>query len=77
MEYVRSDIVFEGIGYMGVPLDGVPYDSAKGILPNVKGQVEVDGKMHTSLYVSGWLKRGPSGIIGTNRQFTHSFFFFV
>ena len=52
---------------MGVPLDGVPFDQTKGVLPNERGRVELDERTRTGLYVSGWLKRGANGIIGTNR----------
>ena len=56
-------LVFRSIGYRGLPLAGVPFDAAKGVFPHVGGRVlGADG-----LYAAGWVKRGPSGIIGTNR----------
>ncbi len=62
-------LVFYAIGYRGVPLPGVPFDDWKGIIPNESGRV-VDpesGKHLLGQYVVGWAKRGPSGLIGTNR----------
>jgi ferredoxin--NADP+ reductase len=66
-ETISCGLVLRSIGYRGVPLDGVPFDSVRGVVPNVAGRV-VDGKdPRRGLYVTGWLKRGPTGIIGTNR----------
>jgi ferredoxin--NADP+ reductase len=49
-------------------LEGVPFDFPKGIIPNVRGKVVDDKGEHVEgLYVVGWLKRGPSGIIGSNK----------
>lgn len=61
-------LCFRSIGYRGQPLPDVPFDTKRGVIPNNKGQV-VDqyGNPKEQLYVSGWIKRGPSGIIGTNR----------
>lgn len=56
-------LVFRSIGYRGVPIPGVPFDERKGIFPNEAGRI----KGAQGLYVAGWIKRGPSGIIGTNR----------
>jgi ferredoxin--NADP+ reductase len=56
-------LLFRSIGYRGLPLQGVPFDEAKGVFPNAAGRIgETPG-----LYAAGWIKRGPSGIIGTNR----------
>lgn len=57
------DLVFRSIGYRGRPIPGVPFDETKGVIPNAAGRVL--GSVGT--YVAGWIKRGPSGIIGTNR----------
>mgnify|MGYP001039035675 FL=1 len=59
------------IGYRATHVPGVPFDHAKGIVPNVSGRVTLDpasatDAVMTGVYVSGWLKRGPTGIIGTN-----------
>jgi ferredoxin--NADP+ reductase len=56
-------LLFRSIGYRGMPLRGVPFDEVKGVFPNTAGRIgETPG-----LYAAGWIKRGPSGIIGTNR----------
>jgi ferredoxin--NADP+ reductase len=61
-------VLFRSIGYHGVPIPGVPFDEAKGVIPNRDGRV-IDGEnVVPGLYVSGWIKRGPTGIIGTNRE---------
>jgi len=65
---IDCGLCFRSIGYRGRPLSHIPFDDARGIIPNVAGRV-VDAQ-HTTvpgLYVSGWIKRGPSGIIGTNK----------
>jgi ferredoxin--NADP+ reductase len=60
---LRCGLLFRSIGYRGLPLRGVPFDEAKGVFPNTAGRIgETPG-----LYAAGWIKRGPSGIIGTNR----------
>ena len=73
MELIPADLVFRAIGYQGVPLPGIPFDAARGVIPNVKGRV-IDpsaGEPVTGQYVVGWIKRGPRGIIGTNKPDSH------
>ena len=68
-ETIPVGLVFRSIGYLGVALPGVPFDSNKGIIPNAQGRI-LDPEAHTTVtgeYVVGWIKRGPSGIIGTNK----------
>lgn len=60
-------ILFRSIGYKGVPIPGVPFDERKGIFPNEEGRIKDASGPVAGLYVAGWIKRGPSGIIGTNR----------
>jgi len=61
-------ILFRSIGYRGIPIVGVPFHESWGTIPNEKGRVtENDGAIVEQLYTAGWIKRGPSGIIGTNR----------
>ena len=61
-------ILFRSIGYRGIPITGVPFHKNWGTIPNEKGRVtENDGAVVNQLYTAGWIKRGPSGIIGTNR----------
>ena len=58
-----TGLVLRSIGYRGVPVDGLPFDETTGVVPNVAGRV--DGA--SGSYVTGWIKRGPRGVIGTNR----------
>ena len=58
---VACGLVVSAIGYRGIPLEGAPFDERNGIIPNDDGRIE-DG-----LYAAGWIKRGPSGVISTNR----------
>jgi ferredoxin/flavodoxin---NADP+ reductase len=64
---IECGLVFSSIGYRGQPLGDIPFDAHRGIVPNRNGRVERDGIPVAGLYVTGWLKRGPTGIIGTNR----------
>jgi ferredoxin--NADP+ reductase len=61
-ETLDTGLVFRSVGYRGVPLPGVPFDEESGTIPNEGGRVE------PGLYVTGWIKRGPSGVIGTNKK---------
>ncbi len=63
------DVVFRSIGYMITPTAGVPYDADWRWIPNEKGRVQAerDGQPVQGLYIAGWAKRGPSGVIGTNK----------
>lgn len=62
-------MVFRSIGYKGHPLKGVPFDERAGIIPNTDGRViDPDTQAPVArLYVAGWIKRGPSGVVGTNK----------
>ena len=65
---INTGILFRSIGYHGIPMPGVPFHESWGTIPNEKGRVtENDGAVVDQLYTGGWIKRGPSGIIGTNR----------
>ncbi|KAF5735046.1 NADPH:adrenodoxin oxidoreductase mitochondrial [Tripterygium wilfordii] len=64
-------MVLKSIGYKSVPVDGLPFDHQKGVVPNIRGRVFSDISIdpalcENGLYVCGWLKRGPTGIIATN-----------
>ena len=63
-ETVPCGLVLRAIGYRGVALPGVPFDEAGGTIPHETGRVTGGDRE----YVVGWIKRGPSGIIGTNRK---------
>ena len=67
-ETIPVGLVFRSVGYRGVPLPGVPFDAAAGIVPNLEGRVLLDGVPWPNVYVAGWIKRGPSGVIGTNKS---------
>ncbi len=66
---IECGILFRSIGYNGVPIEGVPFYERWGTIPNVNGRITTEhgGDVVPGLYTAGWIKRGPSGIIGTNR----------
>jgi ferredoxin--NADP+ reductase len=70
VEELPVDLVFRSVGYRGVPVAGVPFNERGGVIPNELGRV-IDPTTKTQvpgIYVSGWIKRGPSGVIGTNKK---------
>jgi ferredoxin--NADP+ reductase len=68
-ETVECGLVLRSIGYLGTPVDGVPYDARRGVIPNARGRVLGEGgEPLAGQYVVGWIKRGPSGVIGTNKK---------
>ena len=81
-ETIPAGLVFRAIGYRGVPLPGVPHDARRGVIPNEGGRVlgapegggdgegkrpQAGGRLRGE-YTVGWIKRGPSGVIGTNKK---------
>lgn len=66
-EDVSAQLVLRSVGYRGVPLEGLPFDEASGTVPHQEGRVLRDGVASPGEYVAGWIKRGPTGVIGTNR----------
>ena len=67
-ETLACGLVFRSIGYSGVPIPGVPFDARRGVFPTQDGRiVDTAGEPIPGLYAAGWIKRGPTGIIGTNR----------
>jgi len=64
-----ATLVLRAVGYRGVPVADVPFDSARGTVPNAAGRVldAPGGTPVTGLYVTGWIKRGARGVIGSNR----------
>ena len=71
-ELLDAGLVLRAIGYRGVPLPGLPFDERRGTLPNDGGRVlGDDGAPLPGVYVAGWIKRGPSGVIGTNKKDAH------
>jgi len=67
-ETLDAQLVLRSVGYHGVPIRGVPFDAATGTIPNDAGRVLRNGEPSPGEYVAGWVKRGPSGVIGTNRS---------
>ena len=69
LETLDTQMVLRSVGYQSVPLDGVPFDERNAVVPNAAGRVlGPDGQPLPGEYVSGWLKRGPTGVIGTNKS---------
>ncbi|MFI6335050.1 FAD-dependent oxidoreductase [Streptomyces sp. NPDC050535] len=66
-EDIGAQLVLRSVGYRGVPLDGLPFDARQGTVPHLAGRVVRDGAISPGEYVAGWIKRGPTGVIGTNR----------
>ena len=68
-EVVPCGIVFRSIGYHGLPIPGAPFDERSGTMPNRGGRVlDEEGDPIPALYCAGWIKRGPTGVIGTNKK---------
>ena len=67
----NAGLIFRSIGYHGNPLADVPFDHNSGTIPNECGQIideDQNKSLRTREYVAGWIKRGPTGVIGTNKQ---------
>jgi ferredoxin--NADP+ reductase len=68
-EVISAGLVMRAIGYRGVPLPEVPFDARRCVIPNSNGRVLEGGDSHRrGEYVVGWIKRGPTGVIGTNKK---------
>src|SRR5919197_78041 len=68
-EIIECGFVLRSIGYRGRPLPGVPFDEDRGLIRNAGGRVtREDGEPIPGEYAVGWIKRGPSGVIGTNKK---------
>jgi ferredoxin--NADP+ reductase len=63
-----ADLVVRSVGYFGRPLPGLPVDERTGTVPHEAGRVLRDGKASPGEYVAGWIKRGPTGVVGTNKH---------
>ncbi|HZA59583.1 MAG TPA: FAD-dependent oxidoreductase [Solirubrobacterales bacterium] len=72
-EEIECGLVLRSIGYRGVPLEGLPFDERRGLIPNHGGRITdpETGEQIPGLYANGWIKRGPSGVIGTNKKDAH------
>jgi ferredoxin--NADP+ reductase len=65
---MAAGLIFRSIGYKGTAIAGVPFDARQGVFPSQEGRiVEPGGAAMPGLYACGWIKRGPTGIIGTNK----------
>jgi ferredoxin--NADP+ reductase len=65
---LTADLVVRSVGYRGLPLPGIPFDEKTGRVPHAEGRVIRDGGFSADEYVTGWIKRGPTGVIGTNKS---------
>jgi ferredoxin--NADP+ reductase len=65
----RVQAVYRAVGYFGSPLPGIPFDAVHGVIPNHEGQVlGDDGALVPGVYATGWIKRGPVGLIGHTKS---------
>jgi ferredoxin--NADP+ reductase len=69
-EELECGLVLRSVGYSGVPIEGVPFDESRGLILNEGGRVldSHDAGHKVGHYAAGWIKRGPSGVIGTNKK---------
>ncbi|MEX2194310.1 MAG: FAD-dependent oxidoreductase [Thermoleophilaceae bacterium] len=69
-ELVEAELVFRSVGYRGVAVPGLPFDEGRATIPHEGGRVTdpVTGAPIPGVYAAGWIKRGPSGVIGTNKR---------
>ncbi|MDO5034770.1 MAG: FAD-dependent oxidoreductase [Actinomycetaceae bacterium] len=70
-EFIDTPVqaVYRAVGYFSSPIDGVPFDEKRGVIPNVAGRViGEDGEPLTGIYATGWVKRGPVGLIGSTKS---------
>lgn len=66
---IPVDAVYRAIGYFGTPLPGVPFDEHRGVIPNRAGRaIDDEDELVHGVYASGWIKRGPVGLIGTTKS---------
>jgi ferredoxin--NADP+ reductase len=66
-DVIDTGLLLRSIGYRGTPVDGLPFDAGAGVIPNDYGRVVSGGEPRPGVYVCGWIKRGPRGVIGTNK----------
>jgi ferredoxin/flavodoxin---NADP+ reductase len=69
-EELECGLILRSVGYTGVPIEGVPFDEKRGLILNEGGRVldSHDSGHRVGHYTAGWIKRGPSGVIGTNKK---------
>ncbi|MFC6234995.1 FAD-dependent oxidoreductase [Leucobacter soli] len=68
-EVVPLQSLYRAVGYFGSPLDEIPFDDRRGVIPNVQGRVhDAHGEPVPGVYATGWIKRGPVGLIGHTKS---------
>ena len=69
-EELECGLILRSVGYTGIPIEGVPFDEKRGLILNEGGRIldSHDAGHKTGHYTAGWIKRGPSGVIGTNKK---------
>jgi ferredoxin--NADP+ reductase len=69
-EELECGLILRSVGYTGIPIEGVPFDEKRGLILNEGGRVldSHDAGQKVGHYTAGWIKRGPSGVIGTNKK---------
>lgn len=65
---IPANLVVRSVGYRGTALEEVPFDAKSNVIPHLDGRVVLEGVVVPGEYVAGWIKRGPTGIIGTNKK---------
>ena len=69
---LEAGAVFRSVGYRGVPLPGLPFDERAGVIPNLEGRILDGAPPIPGHYAVGWCRRGPTGVIGTNKSDAHA-----
>ncbi|MFH8249038.1 FAD-dependent oxidoreductase [Microbacterium sp. B2969] len=67
-EVLDADLALRSVGYLGKPIDGLPFDKRTGTVPHRDSRVLDGDAVVERVYVTGWIKRGPNGVVGTNRK---------
>ena len=67
-ETLETELVLRSVGYRGAAIDGLPFDQKSGTIVHLDSRVADGGNVLPGVYVAGWIKRGPSGVVGTNRR---------
>lgn len=68
-EVIPMQALYRAVGYFGSPLDEIPFDENRGVIPNVQGRVQdLEGQQIPGIYATGWIKRGPVGLIGHTKS---------
>jgi NADPH-dependent glutamate synthase beta subunit-like oxidoreductase len=68
VDVLPADLVIRSVGYRGTQLPGLPVDERTATVPHEEGRVLRDGRPSPGEYVAGWIKRGPTGVVGTNKH---------